>query len=97
MSIHFAGSRRPARSGLARCLTVPTRMRAANDNGCAIGDNPLLTAALRHFAAHGLGAAEAAGARALDALRAGDEDGYRHWLAVCRTLDRRAANAVRAG
>jgi hypothetical protein len=92
MSIHFAGSRRPQRSILARCLGAPARMRAANDNGCAIGDNAVLRATLVHFAEHGLGAAAEARARAEQAWLEGDGDGYRHWLGVCRTLDRRMAD-----
>jgi len=91
MSIHFAGSRRPSRSPLARCLAAPRMTQAANDNGRAIADNPLLRATLLHFAAHGLGAAADARVRAEDAFLAGDGEGYRHWLAVCRTLDRRMA------
>ena len=89
MTIHFAGSRRPARSPIARCLTLPRGMEACNDNGRAIADNALLRAALVHFAAHGLGAAAQARTQAEDAFLAGDEPAYRHWMAICRTLDRR--------
>ena len=92
MSIHFAGSRRLPRSPIARCLTVPRTMLAVNDNGRPIADNALLRATLVHFAEYGLGAATQARRRAEDAFLAGDHDAYRHWLAVCRTLDRRAAN-----
>lgn len=91
MSIHFAGSRRQTRSPIARCLTVPRQMQAANENGRAIADNALLRATLAHFAEHGLGAAAQARHQAEDAFLTGDHDAYRHWLAVCRTLDRRAA------
>jgi len=94
MSIHFAGSRRPARSALARCLVLPGRMRAVNDNGCAIGDNALLRSTLLHFARHGLAAAADARTRAEEAWLARDGEGYRHWLGVCRTLDRRMADRV---
>lgn len=97
MPIHFAGSRRRARSPLARCLGGPRQLRAANDNGWAIADNALLTATLRHFAVHGLGAAEAAREAAEEAFLAGDHDGYRHWLGVCRTLDRRMAERAGRG
>lgn len=94
MSIHFAGSRRLTRSPIARCLTLPRTMQAVNDNGRPISDNALLCATLVHFAEFGLGAATQARNRAEDALLAGDHDAYRHWLAVCRTLDRRAANTL---
>lgn len=70
---------------------VPQRMQAVNDNGRPIADNPVLRATLAHFAAHGLGAAREASRLAEDAFLAGDETTYRHWLAVCRTLDRRLA------
>lgn len=72
-------------------------MQAANDNGCAIGDNPVLRATLAHFAQHGLGAARQASRMAEDAFRIGDETAYRHWLAVCRTLDPRLAERTRRG
>ena len=94
MPIHFAGSRRPAQSPLARCLTLPLGMEACNDNGRAIADNVVLRAALVHFAEHGLGAAEQARTLAEDAFLTGDEVTYRHWLAICRTLDRRMARTV---
>ncbi len=96
MSIYFAGSRRASRSPLVRCLAVPRAMQAANDNGRAIADNAVLRATLVHFGAHGLRAAAEARVRAEDAYLAGDAAAYRHWLAVCRTLDRRmAAGAAR--
>jgi len=93
MPIHFAGSRRPAQSPLARCLALPLGMEACNDNGRAIADNAVLRAALTHFAEYGLGAATRARALAEDAFLAGDEATYRDWLAICRTLDRRVARA----
>ena len=95
MPIHFAGSRRPARSPVARCLILPRAMRAVNDNGRPVADNKVLKATLLHFAEHGLGAAEQARRLAEDAFLAGDEQGYRHWLAICRTLDRRVARRPR--
>nr|WP_246447588.1 hypothetical protein [Novosphingobium flavum] len=72
-------------------------MQATNDNGRTIADNALLRAALLHFAEHGLGAARQASRQAEDSLLAGDDEGYRHWLAVCRTLDRRLADRTRRG
>lgn len=95
MPIHFAGSRRPARSPVARCLSLIWPPRAANDNGRALADDSLLKATLAHFAAHGLGAAQEACRLAAEALRAGDDAGHHHWLAVCRTLDRRMAQRAR--
>jgi threonine dehydratase len=69
-------------------------MCAVNDNDVARLDNKTLIAALRHFARHGLAAAEHAGARALSALRERDRDSCQHWLAVCRQLDRRLADRI---
>lgn len=96
MPIHFAGSRRPATSPLARAFTRPAWIAAHNDNGTADGvpaiDTPLLRATLEHFAAHGLAAASAALHKAQAAGAAGDQDGQHHWTAVCRMLDKRLAN-----
>lgn len=93
MPIHFAGSRRPARSGLVRCLSRPAWVYAQNDNGegdgAALIDTPLLRATLEHFAAHGLAAADEAFARADAARAAGDGAAQHHWMTVCRMLDRR--------
>ncbi|MBC2670949.1 hypothetical protein ACFOON_08335 [Novosphingobium piscinae] len=98
MSIHFAASRRRPGSALARHLTVPRSMQAVNDNhgegDRAIIDNPLLRATLEHFAAHGLGAAAEARNQAEDAFLSEDAESYRHWLAVCRMLDRRMAGRL---
>jgi hypothetical protein len=69
---------------------------AANDNVRSRGDDRMLRAALRHFAAHGLGAAEAARSNAETAFFAGDRNEYRWWLGICRMLDRRMAEAVAA-
>jgi hypothetical protein len=71
---------------------------AANDNHCGNrdGNDKMLRAALRHFAAHGLGAAEVARVNAEHAFFAGDRSQYRWWLGICRMLDRRMADAVAA-
>ncbi|HEX7751361.1 MAG TPA: hypothetical protein VF440_03085 [Novosphingobium sp.] len=70
--------------------------RAANDNHHGFTEDALLRAALRHFAEHGLGAAEQARRNAERAFFAGDRADYDWWLAICRTLDRRMAAAVAA-
>lgn len=67
---------------------------AANDNEAELVQGCLLHAALRHFAKHGLGAAELAQQRAEEAFFAGDGKEYRHWLDICRALDRRLAATV---
>lgn len=63
----------------------------ANDNGNSRASDTLLHAALRHFAQYGLRAAHSAGQQAEAALLANDEQGYRWWLDICRTLDRQMA------
>ena len=98
MTVHFAAARSTARSPIARALARKALGRAANDNGRPQeSDDLMLHAALRHFAAHGLGAARAARKQAEAAFFAGDRQTYAWWLGVCRTLDRRlAAQLVRA-
>ena len=63
----------------------------ANDNEEETVSEAMLEAALRHFAAHGLGAARAARHAAEQAFFAGKRDDYRWWLGICRILDRRMA------
>lgn len=67
---------------------------AANDNPRDVRNDPVLRAALRHFAANGLGAAADARKRALAAQRVGDVESYRWWYGVCAKLDRRMASAI---
>jgi hypothetical protein len=93
MTIRFAAppSRRTAR--MSPRLIHETCSRPANDNG-GQGVDALLHAALRHFAEHGLAAARRARKQAEAAFFAGDRDGYRWWLEICRTLDRRMAGEL---
>lgn len=67
---------------------------AANDNEAGTTQGCLLHAALRHFAEHGLGAAELAHQRAEQAFFSGDSKEYRYWLEICRALDRRMAERI---
>jgi hypothetical protein len=95
MSIRFAAARH-GDCCVSRVLDRPPLRDAANDNGSAPRNDRMLRAALRHFAAHGLGAAEAARGNAETAFFAGDRQAYRWWLDICRMLDRRMAEAVAA-
>ena len=95
MTIRFAAARRWD-SCVGHVLGLAKIRRAANDNTRTADDDRMLRAALRHFAAHGLGAAEAARAEAEAAFFAGNSEQYRWWLGICRMLDRRMADAVRA-
>lgn len=63
----------------------------ANDNGAPRSSDAMLHAALHHFARHGLAAASLARKQAEQAFFANDRQGYRWWLEICRTLDRRMA------
>ncbi|MFM5884033.1 MAG: hypothetical protein ACKOQ3_01645 [Novosphingobium sp.] len=71
--------------------------RAANDNLGRQRHDPVLRDALKHFARHGMAAAQVARQEAEKAFFADDERTYRHWLAICRTLDRRLAAALETG
>jgi|EndMetStandDraft_5_1072996.scaffolds.fasta_scaffold541446_1 hypothetical protein len=99
MSIRFAAARQ-ADSRVRHVLGGAAIHPAANDNGgggiTGGADDPMLRAALRHFAAHGLAAAEAARRNAEKAFFADDRAAYRWWLGICRMLDRRMAETLAA-
>ncbi len=98
MPLHFAASRIGHDAILARTLSSPRTVRAANDNGRPLGEimgkPEVLRATLLHFAKHGLAAADQARSNAEAAHRSGEEEVYRHWLAICRQLDRRLARRL---
>lgn len=107
MSIRLALAHDPARTagrGAAeRGLLTRVRVLAANDNGtdCAADGgpsafDPVLVAALRHFARHGLDAARLAHAEANRAASEGHAGEASEWIAITAMFDRRlAATAVR--
>lgn len=87
----------PSRRRLSAAFIAPRVWReAANDNGEPLHGHAALRGALLVFAEHGIGAAEVARQRAEQAWSAGEDSRFRHWLAVCRTLDRRMAARVLA-
>lgn len=95
MTLCFAAARTAALpSIIARTQVVRMTSRAANDNAGGADHNAVLRASLRHFAKLGLGAAADARDQARTAHFAGERPDYRHWLAICRTLDRRMAVAL---
>lgn len=96
MTIRFAAANPEYNPILARILDAPVLLRAVNDNTAGISSDRLLKAALRHFAEHGLSAAERARAMAEHAFFEGDRGSYDWWLQICRLLDRRMADAVAA-
>lgn len=97
MTVHFAAARSAAAcSPVARVLSRRAPARHANDNGPAsdrarLADDLLLQQSLRHFALHGMNAADDAMRKAADALQAGDMANFRRWTDICGRFDRRAA------
>ena len=96
MSIRFAAAGCGECTIVSRVLTRPRLRAAANDTDTGLARDTLLRLALRHFASHGMGAANRARELAEAAFFAGNRDEYRHWLAICRTLDQRMAAATQA-
>jgi hypothetical protein len=94
MTIRFAAAHASDSSAIVRALTTVSLCPAANDNSDGFPRDETLRAALRHFAEHGLGAAQQAYRNSEKAFFAGKREEYRHWLAICRALDRRMADAV---
>jgi hypothetical protein len=92
MSLRFAAAGSGECSVVARVLTTPPLRAAANDGEQALSRQQLLREALRHFAKHGLGAAERARRNAEVAFFAGDRAAYLHWMAIGRALDSRLAD-----
>lgn len=93
MPLHFAAARSASHSPVARALAKRAVRRAANDNpgGAGKGETRVLHAALRHFAEHGLRAAEEAASMAERAWRSGEPEACRWWTEVCHKLDRKLA------
>ena len=99
MTIHFAAARNTCHSAVARTLSPKVALNHANDNARDLIANPIMRAALALFAEHGLGAARVACEKAEAAAYGGNFHDCRHWLCVCRMLDRRLgdSSATRLG
>lgn len=80
------------RRAFPRSLRPDETDRAARIAYAAI-DGDLLTETLRHFARHGLAAAAQARSEAEAASASGDRAARDRWIAICRQLDRRMADA----
>jgi hypothetical protein len=91
MPVNFAAVRWSDRSVAARPLRAVPPAAPANDDGDAVELDESLSAALRHFALHGLNAAQAACTGAEAAWRRGDRPVADNWLAICRMFDKRLA------
>lgn len=102
MSIHFAAAKTAGLTPVCypntKRLLTRARARVANDNVDFIERSQqnaqVLRAALKHFATHGLGAAQVARAQAEKAFFDGDRETYDWWVDITRTLDRRLASNV---
>lgn len=93
MSIRLAATVSPISARM-----TPERVRAirplpANDVAPVVGETHL-HAALRHFAKHGLAAAQHAREQAINAAKAGDRQTFEWWLEICRALDRPMARKI---
>ncbi|TDW63277.1 hypothetical protein EDF57_106238 [Novosphingobium sp. PhB55] len=109
MAIRFSAARDVSCPVMVRALCPSVPLCAVNDNGAglrgglrrepvatATTDTPhqrILAEALRHFARHGLSAAAHARAHAAAARLAGNDGECTRWIAICRQLDRRMADA----
>jgi hypothetical protein len=99
MTIRFASANTAASAFVTMAHAADVTGLAANDNAPALtrsGHDDVLRDALKHFARHGLRAAEVARQNAERAFFADDRAAYRHWLDICRALDRRMAMACHA-
>lgn len=91
MPIRFATPSNTIAPRMSARKVRETRGLPSNDNGGDRTSDAMLHAALRHFAEHGLAAAQRARKQAEAAFFAGDRQGYQWWLGICRTLDRQLA------
>lgn len=101
MSIRLAASK-----PLRPLVSSPTRLRrmrlaCANDNSVSAAkqsmgrtNGNILHAALRHFATHGLSAAQNAADEATAARARGDDAEYSWWHDICHALDRGLARKL---
>lgn len=97
MTVRFAAARQAARSPVARVLARPAILHVANDDGDAAAEETrILHDTLRHFAVYGLGSFAQARLRADAAMQRGEQGEHARWLEICRLLDRRKADRMKA-
>ncbi|MEO0062462.1 MAG: hypothetical protein RLZZ08_1022 [Pseudomonadota bacterium] len=97
MTIRFAAPADAIAPRLRGAAARAALRRPANDNGQPAPVDDVLHAALRHFAQHGLAAAQSARAQAELSFFRGDRTEYTRWLGICRALDRRLARELETG
>jgi hypothetical protein len=105
MSIRLAPAHDPARiagrRAAGRGLVARVKVMAVNDNGesaeaaAAGAFDPVLVAALKHFARHGLDSARVAHAEATRSAREGNAPVAAEWIAITGMFDRRLAATAR--
>lgn len=95
MSIRFAAPVSRIANRLPAEHVRAIRLIAANDDYPPGVREPHLHAALRHFAKHGLAAAQHAREQAIAAARVNDRQTFEWWLEICRALDRRMARGIK--
>lgn len=94
MTIRFAAAKSSNRNRMGAEDLLMVMALPANDNAARHTTEPMMHSALRHFADHGLAAAQHARMKAESAGEAGDEQSYKYWLEICRALDRRMAKEL---
>jgi hypothetical protein len=94
MSIRFAAAGSGECDAVARVLRRPRLRAAANDHDNPVDHDLMLHSAVQHFSRHGVSAAERARDHALRAFFQGNREQYRHWLGVCRKLDRQMSHRL---
>jgi len=101
MSIRLAVSKPLPQLVANRARLRRMRLVCANDNavtpprkGTSTTNGKVIHAALRHFATHGLAAAQHASDLALAAHKRGDWAQFRWWRDICHALDRRLASTL---
>ena len=95
MSIRLAASKPLTPLRYCRARLRRMQVACANDNSAspATGGN-ILHAALRHFAAHGLAAAQHAANEAHAARARGEQAEFHRWRDICHALDRPLGRAL---
>lgn len=100
MSIRFAAARSRPVSDVVFAPPAGSLPLPANDHDplpqrrWSTPHERVLREALRHFAEHGIAAAARARDNARAAHRRGETGACARWLEICRTLDRRMAEAA---
>lgn len=93
MPIRFAAPASRILPRMSRESVRAIRPIAANDDGDVVTQSHM-HAALRHFAQHGLAAAQHAREQAVNAASAGDRQTFEWWLEIVRALDRPMARKM---